>query len=115
MTLDTFIKAQFEREANVFASEVLFQMDIFTAEAGDLTFGMAAPLQLAKRYGASVYATARRYVMASDRVCAVLIFNPPLEEHFGKSFIRLRRVVGSPSSQARFPALALPRATPPRG
>ncbi|MDR7062453.1 MULTISPECIES: ImmA/IrrE family metallo-endopeptidase [unclassified Sphingopyxis] len=109
MTLDPFIKAQFEREANVFASEVLFQMDIFAEEAGDLTFGMAAPLQLAKRYGASVYATARRYVMASDRVCAVLIFNPPIEETFDQSVSSLRRVVASPSFEARFPAMAWPR------
>src|SRR3546814_10163766 len=92
MTLDTFIKAQFEREANVFASEVLFQMDIFAEEAGDLTFGMAAPLQLAKRYGASVYATARRYVMASDRVCAVLIFNPPRSEEHPSELQSLMRI-----------------------
>src|SRR3546814_7200555 len=84
-------------------------MDIFAEEAGDLTFGMAAPLQLAKRYGASVYATARRYVMASDRVCAVLIFNPPIEEAFGQSVSSLRRVVASPSFEARFPAMAWPR------
>jgi hypothetical protein len=108
MTLDPFVKAQFEREANVFASEVLFQMDIFAGEAGDLEFGMKAPLQLAKRYGASVYATTRRYVMASDRDCAVLIFNPPEEGPMGTSLNKLRRVVVSPSFARKYPDMAWP-------
>src|SRR3546814_17308352 len=47
--------------------------------------------------------------MASDRVCAVLIFNPPIEEAFGQSLSSLRRVVASPSFEARFPAMAWPR------
>lgn len=34
-TLDPEIKAQFEREANVFASDVLFQLDGFAQEAAD--------------------------------------------------------------------------------
>src|SRR3546814_13271201 len=58
---------------------------------------------------ASVYASARRYVMASDRVCAILIFNTPIEEACGQSVSSLRRVVASPSFEARFPAMAWPR------
>jgi hypothetical protein len=108
MTLDPFVKAQFEREANVFASEVLFQMDIFSREAADLDFGMKAPLQLAKRYGASVYATTRRYVTASSRICAVLIFNPPVPGLAGTSIHVLRRVVASPSFLLKFSTIEWP-------
>ncbi len=108
MTLDPFVKAQFEREANVFASEVLFQMDVFSQEAADLEFGMKAPLQLAKRYGASIYATTRRYVTASGRICAVLIFNPPVPGPAGSLIHVLRRVVASPTFLARFSTISWP-------
>jgi len=109
MTLDPFVKAQFEREANVFASEVLFQMDIFAKDAGDLAFGMHAPLALAKRYGASIYATTRRYVMASDKICGVIIFNPAIIGAGGVAVSELRRAVVSPSFQTRFPNIIWPR------
>ncbi|MGY4265066.1 ImmA/IrrE family metallo-endopeptidase [Bradyrhizobium sp. USDA 4519] len=42
-TLDPDVKAQFEREANVFASEVLFQRNTFTVEARDLAVGLKGP------------------------------------------------------------------------
>jgi hypothetical protein len=109
VTLDPFVKAQFEREANVFASEVLFQMDIFTKDAADLAFGMHTPLALAKRYGASIYATTRRYVTTSDKVCAVLIFDPVVVGVAGLDVSELRRIVPSPAFQTRFPNIAWPQ------
>lgn len=108
LTLDPFVKAQFEREANVFASEVLFQMDVFSKEAADLAFGINAPLKLAKRFGASVYATVRRYVMSSDHICAVLVFDPPIDGSLGTSISVLRRVVASPSFTRKFSDIAWP-------
>lgn len=112
-TLDPDMKVQFEREANVFASEVLFQLDGFTAEARDLEFGLRAPLKLAKRYGASVYATVRRYVSTSDRVCAVLVFNPPeLGAPHGLVSV-LRRAVASLAFERQFPGFAWPQAVTP--
>lgn len=112
-TLDPDVKAQFEREANVFASDVLFQLDTFACEARDLEFGLKAPLALSKRYGASVYATIRRYVSTSDRLCAVIVFNPPeIAEPFG--FVSsLRRAVVSPTFAARFPNLVWPQSVTP--
>jgi len=112
-TLDPDVKAQFEREANVFASEVLFQLDGFTAEARDLEFGLKAPLKLAKRYGASVYATVRRYVSTSDRICAVLVFNPPAPAGPHGMASTLRRAVPSPAFERRFPGLAWPQVVTP--
>lgn len=112
-TLDQDVKAQFEREANVFASEVLFQLDQFAADARDLTFGIKAPLNLAKRYGASVYATVRRYVSCSDRICAVVVLNPPeLAEGIGHRS-QLRRVVSSPAFEVRFPNFPWPSVVTP--
>lgn len=107
-TLDPEIKVQFEREANVFASDVLFQLDQFRSDAADLEFGINAPLKLAKRYGASIYATARRYVATSDRVCAVLIFNPPEMHPEIGVLSMLRRAIASPSFEAQFGTFVWP-------
>lgn len=112
-TLDPDVKAQFEREANVFASDVLFQLDRFTSDARDLKFGIKAPLSLARRYGASVYATIRRYVSSSDRICAVVVLNPPeLAERVGH-FSQLRRAVASSAFEARFPNFRWPQVVTP--
>jgi len=51
--LDPDITDLFEREANVFAAEVLFQGKVFADEAHQSAFGMKVPLALAKKYGAS--------------------------------------------------------------
>jgi len=95
MTLAPEIGEVFEREANVFASDVLFQLDAFTAEANGYNFGIKVPLKLAKKYGASVYSSVRRYVSESHRACAVLVLNPP-ELCNGHGFVAtIRRVVAS--------------------
>lgn len=112
-TLDPDVKAQFEREANVFASDVLFQLDQFTSDARDLKFGIKAPLSLAKRYGASVYATVRRYVSTSDRISAVVVLNPAEFVAPYGHVSALRRAIVSPSFEARFPGLRWPETVTP--
>jgi len=92
----------YEREANCFASEVLFQLDTFAQEADDCKFGISTPLKLSARYGSSFYAAARRYVCASRKPCALLVFDrpvlvPDLGEQMG-----LRRVLVSPAFQSQF-------------
>ncbi len=112
-TLDPEIKAQFEREANVFASDVLFQLDGFAREAADHKFGISVPLRLAKRYGASVYATVRRYVTSSDRTCAVVVLNPPELAEVVGYFCTVRRAITSPAFDLKFPGLAWPTTVTP--
>ncbi len=77
LSLDPGVADQFDREANVFASEVLFQLGGFISEARDLEFGIRAPLKLSKKYGASAYASIREYVRKNPRPCAVLVLDPP--------------------------------------
>jgi uncharacterized protein DUF955 len=67
----------FDREANTFASEVLFQLDRFHVMASEKPFEIWTPIHLAKEFGASVYAAVRQYVRKSDRACAVLVLNMP--------------------------------------
>jgi Zn-dependent peptidase ImmA (M78 family) len=83
---------QFDREANVFATEVLFQLDGFIAEANDHNFGIRVPLDLSKKYGSSVYAAVREYVRKNHRACAVFVLEKP-EIIAGDGFrAKLRRV-----------------------
>lgn len=101
-TLAPDVAEQFEREANVFASEVLFQNEAFTEEAADYPFGIRVPLNLAKKYGASAYSAVRRYVSTHHEACAVLVLNPP-EATPGDGFTAtLRRAIVSRQFSEQF-------------
>jgi len=76
-TIEPALADQFDREANVFASEILFQLDGFSKQAEEHEFGILTPVKLCKQYGASVYSAVRRYVTHNTRACAVVVFNPP--------------------------------------
>jgi len=94
-SLDPEAADLFDREANVFASEILFQNDTFHNLAVDKPFEIWTPIRLAKKFDASLYSSIRQYVSKSDRCCVVLVLNPPqLLEHFGFR-ATLRRVVSS--------------------
>jgi hypothetical protein len=92
----------FDREANVFAAEVLFQIDTFAEEADGHPFDILTPVRLSKKYGASIYASIRQYVSKNHRTCVVLVLNPP-ELIPGDGFrATLRRVIGSQCFSAEF-------------
>jgi hypothetical protein len=69
--------ALFEREANIFATIVLFQDDTFAKMTADSQFGITVPIKTARTFGASVYAAIREYVRRSAKVCAVVILDRP--------------------------------------
>ena len=101
-TLDPDIADLFDREANVFASEVIFQLDAFTEEAERHDFGILTPVKMSKEYGASIYASIRRYVANNHRACAVLVLNPPeLIEGDGFRAV-VRRSISSPRFKILF-------------
>lgn len=98
----------FEREANVFASEVLFQRNTFIEEALNDPFGIKVPMKLSKKYGASVYASIRQYVQKNPYSCVVLVLDSP-ELNYGDGFrARLRRAIVSPPFKKRFGELCWP-------
>lgn len=100
--LDPDIADLFDREANVFATEVLFQLDSFVDEAAAHEFGIEVPLKLRRKYGSSAYAAVRQYVSKNHRDCVVLVLDTPtLMEGDGFS-ATLRRVVASPSFSLKF-------------
>jgi hypothetical protein len=107
-TLAPEMSEEFDREANQFASEVLFQLDAFTTLAREKPFGIRVPLNVGKRFGASAYASIRRYVSTNDRACAVLVIDPP-ELAPGDGLVgALRRVEVSPEFERLFGSLSWP-------
>ena len=101
--LDPDTRDIFEREANCFASDVIFQLDSFTKEAADSEFSIWTPIKTGKKYGASIYATARRYVTTSSQPCALIVLEPKKGQK-----VSLRRAVVSPSYREKFGDEKLP-------
>jgi hypothetical protein len=94
-TLEPKTADLFDREANLFATEVLFQLDGFIQETADSPFGIRVPLNVGRKYGASAYAAIRQYVAKNHRACAVVVLNP-VEPNAEFGFqVSTRRVVVS--------------------
>jgi hypothetical protein len=103
------VAALFEREANTFASIVLFQDDGFANMARDSEFSIKVPMRLARKFGGSVYAGIREYVRRSDKVCAVVVLDPfEVRQDIGL-VAAVRRVGLSPAFTMQFGSLALPQ------
>jgi hypothetical protein len=100
--LESDVACLFDREASVFASEVLFQIDTFADDARSREFSIWTPVRMSKDYGASIYAAVRQYVSKHDKLCAVLVLNMPVLVE-GDGFVSiLRRPIVSNSFLATF-------------
>ncbi len=107
-SLDPEVADLFDRQANVFAAEVMFQMDAFIGEAEQSEFGILNPVRLSKKYGASIYSSVRQYVSKNHRACVVLVLNPPvLKEGVGFE-ATLRRAIPSQTFIEKFGDLNWP-------
>jgi len=113
MTIAPEVSEQFDREANVFAAEVLFQLDTFSEEANSEPFGIKVPMKLSRKYGASIYASVRQYVSKSSRACCVLVIDPPVLRDGAGFTATLRRVVVSHEFEARLGQLRWPESFTP--
>lgn len=112
-SLDPDTADLFDREANTFASEVLFQLDTFRDLAEQEKFDIFTPVRLAKKFNASNYAAIRQYVSKNHRTCAVVVLNMP-ELAAGVGFrATLRRVVMSNSFAQTFKGLDWPEVYSP--
>jgi Zn-dependent peptidase ImmA (M78 family) len=106
-TLDPDITDLFEREANVFASEAMFQGDIFAQQAHDKEFGIKTAMGLAKQFGGSNYATFRRYVTTNPRACCLVVLEPVVADGRGGFKADVRRVVASKTFDKIYDAATL--------
>lgn len=107
-TLDPHVADLFDRQANVFASEVLFQLDAFAEESFEQEFTIFTPVNLSKKYGASIYSSIRQYVSKNPRTCTVIVLNPPEPQEGIGYYCTLRRVISSPSFEEKFKGIKWP-------
>jgi hypothetical protein len=70
------VRSLFEKEANRFAGHTIFQLDHMAADYRGRRLKMADLGGLAARYGASLSATARQYVIVQDIPAALLVGKP---------------------------------------
>lgn len=101
-TLAPEVAELFEREANNFARFALFQGDHFARVAADLPFEIKTPMKLSKKFGASVYASAREFARSNARACVVYVLERA-EFCEGDGFrAMVRRIEPSRSFTAQF-------------
>jgi hypothetical protein len=109
-TLRPDVRAVFEREANYFSSEVIFQGSRFARRARDFHPSLEAVFTLADLYGASRQATLVRLAEGHDEALAAITYVPDrysVDEQ-GRSILRAPRVVPSPSFLSRYESILLP-------
>lgn len=75
-TSESIRRKRDERQANIYAGEMIMPSQWFMPAARDLPVGMAAVETLSKRFQASFEATAIRYAQACPDKCAVIAVEP---------------------------------------
>lgn len=101
-TLAPDIADQFEREANNFARFALFKGDTYRELAADCAFEIKTPMKLAKKFGASVYASVREFARTNPRACIVYVLEQ-VQFIEGDGFrAEIRRVEASPKFRDEF-------------
>lgn len=110
--LDPETAELFDREANVFASEVLFQIDAFSERVQEKDFTVWTPINESKKFGASIYSSVRQYVLKNHRDCTVVVLNKPVININGFE-VGLRRSVQSSSFTERFGCISWPETFSP--
>ena len=101
-TLSPEVADQFEREANNFARFALFKGDIYADYAADCAFEIKTPIKLAKKFGASIYASAREFARTNHRACAVYVLEQIEYVQGDGARAVVRRVEPSPAFTAQF-------------
>jgi len=101
-TLDPVVADQFEREANNFARYALFQGDAFAEMAADHAMSFKTTKTLARKFGASLYASAREFARTNHRACLVVVLNQIEYCNGSGARASVRRVEPSPAFKARF-------------
>jgi len=101
-TLAPEIADQFDREANNFARFALFQDDAYARIAADHALRIKTPMDLAKKFGASLYASAREFARTNHRSCVVYVLEKLRYVDGYGAQAAVRRIETSPSFEAQF-------------
>jgi hypothetical protein len=101
-TLAPEIADLFEKEANNFARFTLFQGDIYSRLAADCAMSIKVPMKLARKFGASLYASAREFARTNHRACVVFVLEPIQYVQWDGARADVRRIEASPSFIEQF-------------
>lgn len=112
-TIAPEIADRFDAEANIFASDILFQLDQFTEQVRSEKFGIKAPLKIGRKFGASAYASIRRFVSMHDCSCAVIVFDVA-QNDLAAVYPVFRRVVASRAFIEKFGDIQIPPVLDPQ-
>ena len=96
----------FDREANFFSAEVIFQGVNFTRIVRDYAVRFDSIFHLADMHGASCHSTAWRYVEAQDESVALVTYWP---SKFIAGILHRGRIVASPNFLRKFRFIDLPQ------
>jgi Zn-dependent peptidase ImmA (M78 family) len=100
-TLGYWTKARFEREANQFAADLLFQGNLFSEHALSQPTSLNTVLGLVPRFGASYESGLRRYTEMHVEPCALIVYErvPRKTEdgYLDEDEYRIQYIVTSPS------------------
>ena len=92
----------FEREANNFARFILFQGTNYGRIAADHKLEIKTPMKLAKKFGASIYASCREFARTNHRSCLVYVLEPIKYCERSGAKAEVRRIEASPSFERQF-------------
>ena len=95
-------KNENEWQANIFATETLFQLNRFELEAREMPFELQSAVQLATRYAASIHASLRRYVERHEQRAMLLVLEALPTIRAGKTQYRVLAFHRSPSFLQRY-------------
>lgn len=112
-SLDPETADLFDREADLFAKECIFQNDAFIEQARDYPLGLNAPCELREKFDASIHSAVWEYVARHPRPCAVIITSIPQIVRPVGLRARRKQVICSPAFERQFGNLKWPwRFTP---
>jgi IrrE N-terminal-like domain len=125
-TLSWMTNLRFEQAANQGAAELLFQRELFRQMAADYQIGLAAVVELAEMFGASIHSAFRRYVETHRTPIMGIVLDPAPLRRFPLAYQRREAVHSMAWAQdfipprcwpsvleaARFPFLAAADLTP---
>jgi hypothetical protein len=100
--LDPSIADLFEREANNFASFIMFNGSLFAEQAADLAVSFASAKKMQSRFKVSLYAAVREYTRTHHAPCLALCLELPVFSPSGGTSAEVRRIEASGAFDAAF-------------
>jgi hypothetical protein len=109
-SLSVDVEEEFDREANFFASEMIFQGKRFRLQVLDYAASLHAVFKLATIHGASKQATIWRYVEEQDEAVAIIMYYPvsDMPDELGNQYLKCWKVVASEKFIRKYGDIQIP-------